>query len=97
MSLSSVSHSRPWRRACQPRRWLEAGRISTAEAKQFTKALEHTGKLLKPAKAAKSVSAGRSNGGGQPLPTGPAVTIQYDPSQFRAQFTAIRRGRRAKK
>jgi hypothetical protein len=27
------------------------------------------------------------------VPTGPVVTIQYDPSKFRVEFTAIRRGR----
>jgi hypothetical protein len=78
------------------RRWLRAGRISRAEANRFTRTLEQTGKLPKPAKAARPVNSGRSDVGGQRIPAGPFVTIQYDPARFRVQFTAIRRGRKAK-
>jgi hypothetical protein len=75
------------------RRWLQAGRISPTEAKQFTRKLEHTGQLLKPAKAAQPAMRGQSDLIAQLAPMGPVVTIQYDPSRFRVEFTAIRRGR----
>jgi hypothetical protein len=90
------------------RRWRHAGRISAAEAKAFEKHLEQTGKLLKPKTPAPSTvgtarKASNGHGGHQylkamapVLPTGPVVTIQYDPSRFRIEFTAIRRGRKPK-
>jgi hypothetical protein len=88
------------------RRWRQAGRISAREAKTFEKHLERTGALLKPkTPAPSSTGAARAAAGpaalfGKPLapafPTGPVVTIQYDPSRFRIEFTAIRRGRRPK-
>jgi len=88
------------------RRWRQAGRISAGEAKTFEKHLERTGMLLKPKTPAPS-SAGRVRKALAPaelygkalapvFPTGPVVTIQYDPSRFRIEFTAIRRGRRPK-
>ncbi|MGH7014987.1 MAG: hypothetical protein ACREEL_12685 [Stellaceae bacterium] len=85
------------------RRWHQAGRISASEAKTFEKHLEQTGKLLKPktpvsstvsTRKASSVPVGLT--GKVPtliVPTGPVVTIQYDPSKFHLEFTAIRRGR----
>jgi len=89
------------------RRWRQAGRISAAEAKAFEKHLDQTGKLLKPKTPAPStVSTARkassahsdlySKAMAPVFPTGPVVTIQYDPSRFRIEFTAIRRGRRPK-
>ncbi|MDE2165090.1 MAG: hypothetical protein KGJ66_01975 [Alphaproteobacteria bacterium] len=86
------------------RRWRQAGRISASEAKAFEKHLEQTGKLLKPKTPAPSTVGGRRTaaapialaGGKAPMlfaPAGPVVTIQYDPSKFRVEFTAIRRGR----
>jgi hypothetical protein len=86
------------------RRWRQAGRISASEAKAFEKHLDQTGKLLKPKTPAPSTVGGRRTaaasvalaGGKSPMlfaPTGPVVTIQYDPSKFRVEFTAIRRGR----
>ena len=90
------------------RRWLQAGRISTTEAKTFEKHLERTGALLKPKVPAPSSANGARKISYSPaasyskaaitpvLPTGPVVTIQYDPSRFRIDFTAIRRGRRPK-
>ncbi|MDE2228432.1 MAG: hypothetical protein KGL11_05250 [Alphaproteobacteria bacterium] len=89
------------------RRWRQAGRISATEAKAFEKHLERTGKLLKPATPAPSSTSNarkvssshtelHAKAIGPVLPTGPVVTIQYDPSRFRIEFTAIRRGRRPK-
>lgn len=77
------------------RRWLQAGRISAAQAKQFTKTLEQTGKLSKPTEAPKPAAAIQSRAVAVG-PSGAVVTIQYDPSRFRVQFAAIRRGRKAK-
>lgn len=86
------------------RRWRHAGRISASEAKTFERHLERTGTLLKPKTPAPSTSAMIHRASapvalyGKPVmpvfPTGPVVTIQYDPSRFRIEFTAIRRGRR---
>lgn len=88
------------------RRWRQAGRISASEAKTFERHLERTGALLKP-----KTSAPRTTGsprkasiptefyGKAAMPafsTGRVVTIQYDPSRFRIEFTAIRRGRGSK-
>ncbi|GEM_PF-6749075 len=91
------------------RRWLLAGRISASEAKAFEKHLQRTGTLLKPkTPAPSSMGAARRAsfpGGIAPFakaqlapvaPPGSVVTIQYDPSRFRVEFTAIRRGRRPK-
>lgn len=90
------------------RRWLQTGRISAAEARAFEKHLERTGALLKPkvpapssANSARQISYSHaalySKAAVAPvLPTGSVVTIQYDPSRFRIEFTAIRRGRRPK-
>ncbi|MGH7015151.1 MAG: hypothetical protein ACREEL_13520 [Stellaceae bacterium] len=88
------------------RRWRQVGRISATEEKTFEKHLERTGKLLKPATPAPSgagsarktpAHAGLPGQAPAPtFPTGPVVTIQYDPSRFRIEFTAIRRGRRPK-
>ena len=85
------------------RRWRQTGRISAGEAQAFEKHLEQTGKLLKPKTPAPSTVGGRTAAtaplalaGKAPVlfaPTGPVVTIQYDPSKFRVEFTAIRRGR----
>jgi len=91
------------------RRWRQAGRISASEAKDFERHLERTGALLKPKTPAPSTVSARRN---EPVaaefygraatpafpafPSGPVVTIQYDPSRFRIEFTAIRRGRRPK-
>ena len=88
------------------RRWRQAGRISASEAKTFERHLERTGALLKPKTPAPS-STGVLRKASAPaefygkaamsaFPTGPVVTIQYDPSRFRIEFTAIRRGRRPK-
>lgn len=91
------------------RRWRRAGRISASEAKTFERHLERTGALLKPKMPApgtvgvlRKASApaeffGKTAMPALPaFPTGPVVTIQYDPSRFRIEFTAIRRGRRSK-
>lgn len=91
------------------RRWRQAGRISASEAKTFERHLERTGALLKPKTPAPSTMGtlrkvsgpaefyGKSAMPAFPaFPTGPMVTIQYDPSRFRIEFTAIRRGRRPK-
>jgi len=88
------------------RRWRQAGRISANEAKTFEKHLERTGTLLKPKTPAPSstgaVRAASATAGffgkaiAPTFPSGPVVTIQYDPSRFRVEFTAIRRGRRPK-
>lgn len=85
------------------RRWRQTGRISVSEAKAFEKHLEQTGKLLKPKTPAPStVGARKASAASLALigktpalfaATGPVVTIQYDPSKFRVEFTAIRRGR----
>jgi hypothetical protein len=86
------------------RRWRLTGRISASEAKSFEKHLEQTGKLLKPkTPAASTVGAHRAQSAASialasmaPVlvtPNGPFVTVQYDPSKFRLEFTAIRRGR----
>ena len=88
------------------RRWRQAGRISASEAKTFERHLERTGALLKP-KTPASSTMGALRKASAPaefygktavpaFPTGPVVTIQYDPSRFRIEFTAIRRGRRPK-
>lgn len=85
------------------RRWRQTGRISASEAKSFEKHLEQTGKLLKPKTPAPS-TVGMRKAAAMPMaaagkapvlfaPTGPVVTVQYDPSKFRVEFTAIRRGR----
>ena len=85
------------------RRWRQARRISASEAAAFKKHLEKTGKLLKPKTPAPSTIGNRKMAAG-PIafagkapalmaPTGPVVTIQYDPSKFRVEFTAVRRGR----
>jgi len=85
------------------RRWRQAGRISASEAKTFERHLERTGALLKPKTPALSTmgalrkaSAPAEFYGKPAVPTGPMVTIQYDPLRFRIEFTAIRRGRRPK-
>lgn len=86
------------------RRWRQAGRISASEAKSFEKHLEQTGKLLKPKTPAPSTvgvpraqaAASIAHAGKAPAlvaANGPVVTVQYDPSKFRLEFTAIRRGR----
>lgn len=89
------------------RRWRQSGRITAIEAKAFEKHLVRTGALLKPKTPAPS-SAGNARrlAFSSPAaalypkaavaPMGPVVTIQYDPSRFRIEFTAIRRGRRPK-
>jgi len=88
------------------RRWRKAGRISATEAKTFEKHLEKTGTLLKPAtprtaRTVRKISDSHTQRYSKPViapvfPTGPVVTVQYDPSKFRIEFTAIRRERRAK-
>ena len=91
------------------RRWRQDGRISVSEAKTFERHLERTGTLLKPKTPAPSTMGvphkasapaefyGKTATPAFPaFPTGPMVTIQYDPSRFRIEFTAIRRGRRPK-
>ena len=88
------------------RRWRQAGRISASEAKTFERHLERTGALLKPKTPAPSTMGTLRKASGPAefysksampaFPTGPMVTIQYDPSRFRIEFTAIRRGRRPK-
>lgn len=88
------------------RRWRQAGRISASEAKTFERHLERTGALLKPKTPAPSSVGGVRKASATAelygkalapvIPTGPVVTIQYDPSRFRVEFTAIRRGRRQK-
>lgn len=78
------------------RRWLKAGKISKAKAKRLTQHLEETGILLGPAKVARPTASTQSHPTAQVAPTGPLITVQYDPSQFRIEFTAIRRGRRPK-
>lgn len=91
------------------RRWRQAGRISASEAKTFERHLERTGALLKPKTPAPSTMGALRKGSApaefygkatmpafSTFPTGPVVTIQYDPSRFRIEFTAIRRGRRPK-
>lgn len=86
------------------RRWRQAGRISASDAKTFEKHLDQTGKLLKPKMPAPSAVGARSAltaapavfSGKVPVlvtSNGPVVTVQYDPSKFRLEFTAIRRGR----
>jgi hypothetical protein len=77
------------------RRWLKVGKIVQSEAARFTKHLERTGELLKPSVksgASKQAQVSPVTDGGQ---RGSLVTIQYDPSRFRVEFTAIRRGRPA--
>ncbi|HEV2264638.1 MAG TPA: hypothetical protein VGR79_08920 [Stellaceae bacterium] len=86
------------------RRWRQAGRISASEAKTFERHLERTGALLKPKTPAPSTMGALRKASAPAefygkaampaFPTGPVVTIQYDPSRFRIEFTAIRRGRR---
>lgn len=88
------------------RRWRQAGRISARERKTFERHLERTGALLKPETSAPSTMGSLRKAsvpaefyGKAAMPafsTGPVVTIQYDPSRFRVEFTTIRRGRRAK-
>lgn len=88
------------------RRWRQAGRISAREAKTFERHLERTGTLLKPKTSAPSTTGSLRKAslptnfyGKAAIPavsTGRVVTIQYDPSRFRIEFTAIRRGRRPK-
>lgn len=78
------------------RRWLQAGKIAQAEAKRFVRHLERTGELLKPSAKAASEAGGRTSPATASAPAGSLVTIQYDPSRFRIEFTTIRRGRRTK-
>ena len=91
------------------RRWRQAGRISASEAKTFERHLERTGALLKPktptpstvgAPRKASDSAEFYGKAAMPafptFPTGPMVTIQYDPSRFCIEFTAAV-GRRRKR
>lgn len=86
------------------RRWRQTGRISASDARTFEKHLEQTGKLLKPKTPAPSTFGARRASAAAPIafsggasalmaPNGPVVTVQYDPSKFRLEFTAIRRGR----
>jgi hypothetical protein len=77
------------------RRWLQAGKIAQAEAKRFVQHLERTGELLRPTKAAQTGTRTSASSAIAPAPAGSLVTIQYDPSRFRVEFTAIRGGRRA--
>lgn len=75
------------------RRWLQAGRVSKTEADRFTKHLDRTGILLKPPTAAPSQQRMARRSTASVLQPGSVVTIQYDPTRFRAEFSAIRRGR----
>ena len=75
------------------RRWLKAGKISQSEAGRFTKHLEHTGELLNPNTNAGAARHGQVSPAIDGAQRGSLVTIQYDPSRYRVEFAAIRRGR----
>jgi hypothetical protein len=75
------------------RRWLKAGRIAKAEAVRLTRHLDSTGELIKSSAKSAAPRRGRVPAVTGGAPAGSFVTIQFDPSRFRVQFTAIRRGR----